>query len=59
MNLFRFDDSWAFDTSPQIWIYVVAVVILMAMTFSAWVVFARYQKDKKNKKKVDAKLNPV
>jgi hypothetical protein len=59
MNLFKFDDSWAFDMSPQIWIYVVAVLILTSVTYAAWDVFVRYLKSKKRKREEDAKLNQV
>jgi len=56
MNLFKFDDSWAFDMSPQIWIYVVAVFIVMIITYATWKISVYYQKKKKNEKEETAKL---
>ncbi len=54
MNLFKFDDSWAFDMSPQIWIYVVAVFIVMIITYAAWKISGYYQKKKKKEKEEKA-----
>jgi hypothetical protein len=54
MNLFKFDDSWAFDMSPQIWIYVVAVFIVMIITYATWKISVYYQKNKKIKKEEEA-----
>jgi len=47
MNFFNFDDSWALDMSPQIWIYIVAVFIVMIITYIAWKLSVYYQKKKK------------
>ena len=47
MNFFSFDDSWALDMSPQIWIYIVAVFVVMIITYIAWKLSVYYQKKKK------------